>query len=116
MLKQSNTILATPKLNMRRLEEINAWLFVLPVLLGILIFQVFPVFFSFFASLTDWNLITPPVWVGLDNDAVGELRIMHADPSPANEGRVGDGGKISSPTVPIITLPFFELIPFSARL
>jgi hypothetical protein len=49
------------------------------------------------------------------NDAVGELRIMHADPSLnpspstgrdfflsslAGGGRAGDGGKISSPTVP----------------
>jgi multiple sugar transport system permease protein len=52
---------------MRRREERMAWLFITPVVLGILIFQVYPTLFSLYASLTSWNLITPPRWVGLDN-------------------------------------------------
>jgi multiple sugar transport system permease protein len=54
-----------------RYEERLAWLFVLPVVLGIGIFQVYPTLFSLYASLTRWNLLTPPHWVGLRN--YGEL-------------------------------------------
>ncbi|CAN5579240.1 sugar ABC transporter permease [soil metagenome] len=48
-------------------EERLAWLFVLPVALGIAIFQVYPTVFSLYASLTQWNLLTPPRWVGMRN-------------------------------------------------
>ena len=39
----------------------------LPVVLGIGIFQIYPTIFSLYASLTQWNLLTPPRWIGLDN-------------------------------------------------
>ena len=51
----------------QRHEERIAWLFITPVILGILIFQVYPTIFSLYASMTTWNLITPPRWVGLEN-------------------------------------------------
>ena len=50
-----------------RYEERLAWLFVLPVVLGIAIFQVYPTLFSLYVSLTRWNLLNPPRWVGLRN-------------------------------------------------
>jgi multiple sugar transport system permease protein len=51
----------------QRQEERLAWLFVLPVVLGIGIFQIYPTLFSLYASMTQWNLLTPPRWIGLDN-------------------------------------------------
>ena len=48
-------------------EEVNAWVFVLPVVIGLLVFQVFPVLFSLYVSLTDWNLLSSPLWIGLQN-------------------------------------------------
>ena len=51
----------------RRIEERIAYLFIAPVLLGILIFQVYPTVFSLYTSFTTWNLITPQRWVGLEN-------------------------------------------------
>lgn len=48
-------------------EEVNAWLFVSPIVFGLLIFQVFPVLFSLYVSFTDWNLLSSPTWVGLSN-------------------------------------------------
>src|SRR5262249_6359661 len=33
----------------------------------ILIFQIYPVLFSLYASLTQWNLITRPRWIGVSN-------------------------------------------------
>src|SRR5206468_9039068 len=53
--------------DMRRREEQLAWLFVTPVVLGILIFQVYPSLFSIYISLTQWNLLTPPRFVGPRN-------------------------------------------------
>ncbi|MCB0110648.1 MAG: sugar ABC transporter permease [Caldilineaceae bacterium] len=51
----------------QRQEERLAWLFVLPVVLGIGIFQIYPTAFSLYASMTQWNLLTPPRWIGLYN-------------------------------------------------
>lgn len=52
---------------LRRHEERMAWLFVSPVVLGILIFQIYPTIFSLVASFTTWNLISPMRWVGFEN-------------------------------------------------
>jgi len=52
---------------MRRREERTAWLFIAPVFLGILVFQVYPTIFSLYASLTSWDLISAPRWVGIRN-------------------------------------------------
>lgn len=52
---------------MRVRRNIEGWLFVLPVVIGILAFQFFPILVSMYASLTRWDGINPPVFVGLDN-------------------------------------------------
>ena len=62
MVQKSNSLKGR-----QRHEERVAWLFITPVILGILIFQVYPTIFSLYASMTTWNLITPPRWVGFDN-------------------------------------------------
>lgn len=49
------------------LEERAAYLFLLPWILGFAIFLFFPILASIFLSMTKWNLLTPPVWVGLEN-------------------------------------------------
>ncbi len=52
---------------MQRREARTGLLFVLPWLLGMLIFIAYPVLASFFLSFTDFALIKTPAWVGLDN-------------------------------------------------
>jgi multiple sugar transport system permease protein len=52
---------------MRKREELTAWLFITPIALGILIFQLYPTLFSFYISFTQWNLLSPPHWAGLAN-------------------------------------------------
>jgi multiple sugar transport system permease protein len=52
---------------MRRREARAGLLFVLPWLLGLLIFTAYPVLASLFFSLTDYSVVQTPVWVGLDN-------------------------------------------------
>lgn len=50
-----------------RREEREGYLFASPWLFGTLIFLVGPIVASVVISLTDWNLSTPPNFVGLDN-------------------------------------------------
>lgn len=41
--------------------------FLAPGLIGLLIFTVIPVLASFGLAFTDWNLLSPPTWIGIDN-------------------------------------------------
>ena len=43
------------------------FLFVLPFVLGVLLFKLFPFFTSFALSFTQYDIIDPPQWVGLQN-------------------------------------------------
>jgi multiple sugar transport system permease protein len=52
---------------MRRREARAGLLFVLPWLLSLLIFTTYPVLATFYLSLTDYNVVRPPTWVGLHN-------------------------------------------------
>lgn len=42
-------------------------LFLLPALLGTMIFIVIPVFFSFYLSFCSWDLLSPIKFAGLEN-------------------------------------------------
>ena len=46
-----------------------AILFLLPTLLSVLLFTVFPVVYSLIISFWEWNVVRPPQWVGLENYA-----------------------------------------------
>jgi multiple sugar transport system permease protein len=48
-------------------ERFAGWIFILPALLGTLIFIVIPVICSFGLSFTKWDLLNPIQFVGLDN-------------------------------------------------
>jgi multiple sugar transport system permease protein len=48
-------------------EERIAYLFLLPWLIGLVVFIIGPIIASLFISMTDWNLLNPPRWVGLEN-------------------------------------------------
>lgn len=48
-------------------EHFAGWVFILPALLGTLIFIVIPVICSFGLSFTKWDLLNPIRFVGLDN-------------------------------------------------
>jgi multiple sugar transport system permease protein len=50
-----------------RREAITGYLFVSPAVLGFLIWVAGPMLFSAWLSLTEWDLLTPPVFVGFSN-------------------------------------------------
>lgn len=52
---------------MARQEERAAYLFLLPWLIGVLVFLLGPIIASVVISLTDWNLVSEPQWIGLAN-------------------------------------------------
>ncbi|WP_020576934.1 carbohydrate ABC transporter permease [Actinopolymorpha alba] len=51
----------------RRRGGFTGWLYVGPVILGVIAFQFLPVFISLYASLTDWTGLTPPRFAGVSN-------------------------------------------------
>lgn len=48
------------------LQKIS-FLFIAPTLILFLVFKLVPVFASFFLSFTKYNVLQPPVWIGLEN-------------------------------------------------
>jgi multiple sugar transport system permease protein len=54
-------------LNYRRRESIAGYLFILPWVIGFFVFTFGPIVASFYYSLTEYQVVKPPEWVGLDN-------------------------------------------------
>lgn len=52
---------------MKRKEALWFYLLVLPWVFGFVALTLGPMIYSFFLSLTDWDLFTPPEFVGLNN-------------------------------------------------
>lgn len=64
-----------------RHENRAAYFFLLPWLLGFFLLTLGPMVASFYLSLTDFELFTPPVWLGLDNYHrlfTADRRYLHA--------------------------------------
>lgn len=53
--------------SLKRREAITFYLLISPWLLGFLFFTLGPMLISLYTSLTQWDLLTSPVWVGLEN-------------------------------------------------
>jgi multiple sugar transport system permease protein len=83
-------------------EERAAHLFLLPWLLGVSILLMIPILASIFISFTKWNLLNPPVWVGLEN-----YQDMLTDPDFYNS--MGITLKYISLSVPIYTVTALAL-------
>lgn len=53
--------------NIHRTENLFGWLFVAPLMTQLLVFLLIPLAASFVISFSQWNLISPPILVGLRN-------------------------------------------------
>lgn len=53
--------------NLRRKETLVFYLCISPWILGFIFFYIGPILTSFYYSLTRWDLLTPPEWVGMQN-------------------------------------------------
>lgn len=63
----SKRSMARPRPAYARREAMEGYLFILPWLLGLLIFVVGPICASFYLSFTGYEIVRPPAWVGLRN-------------------------------------------------
>ena len=54
-------------MTLKRREACLGWLFVSPALIGFSIFTFGSILYSFYLSLTDYDLVSTPKWVGFDN-------------------------------------------------
>lgn len=59
-----------------RREALEAYLSISPWLIGFLLFNLGPILASVYFSFTQWTIVRPPVWVGLDN----YVRMFTRDP------------------------------------
>lgn len=50
-----------------RHSKVTPYLFILPMLIGLLVFRLLPIGASFGISFTSWNVFSPPRWIGLEN-------------------------------------------------
>ncbi|ACZ43412.1 binding-protein-dependent transport systems inner membrane component [Thermobaculum terrenum ATCC BAA-798] len=55
------------RISLRLREAVEGYLFMAPAVLGFLLFTLFPMLASFALSFTDYDLLSPPRWVGLAN-------------------------------------------------
>lgn len=53
--------------SLKRKEHIVGYLFILPNMVGIIIFVLVPVIIGLVLSFTKWDLLSPPIWTGIGN-------------------------------------------------
>jgi multiple sugar transport system permease protein len=53
--------------SLSRQENLEGWLFVFPLMLGLVVFVVLPTFGSFLMSLYKWDIVSPAQWIGGGN-------------------------------------------------
>ena len=52
---------------MRLRENIEGWIFILPAVVGLLCFGLIPILFSIYGSLSRWDAVNAPEFIGLEN-------------------------------------------------
>ncbi|MEV1128310.1 sugar ABC transporter permease [Agromyces sp. NPDC049794] len=69
-----------PRIKERHPDNKAGFLFLLPWLIGILVFTIGPMLASLYLAFTDYNLLQPPRWAGLDNfeQMLGDARLWNS--------------------------------------
>jgi multiple sugar transport system permease protein len=65
--REKSTVVVSSERSARRRQNLTGWLFIAPVVFGVVAFQFFPILVSMGASLTAWNGISAPRFVGFSN-------------------------------------------------
>ena len=65
---------------MRYPDNKAGYLFLAPWIVGLVVFTVGPMIASLYLAFTDYNLLQPPVWTGLDNmvEMMGDARLWNS--------------------------------------
>jgi multiple sugar transport system permease protein len=67
MVQKSSTIESRRPVNRERREAMHAYVFMSPVIIGLLLFTLGPVLVSLGLSFTEYNLLSDPKWIGVEN-------------------------------------------------
>ena len=54
-------------MSLKKIKKYHGFFYILPWLIGLLLFKLYPVIYSFILSFTDSNTISPPQFIGLTN-------------------------------------------------
>ncbi len=52
---------------LKRREAVAGYVFILPWLISLLVFTLYPIITTLYLSFTNYTVVQPPVWVGLEN-------------------------------------------------
>ena len=63
----SNRTIARPAGYKTPWEKVRPYVYILPAMVFLAVFTVYPVIDIIVRSFQKWNLVAAPVWVGLDN-------------------------------------------------
>jgi multiple sugar transport system permease protein len=94
------------KSSLARREAILFWVCVAPWVIGFILFTVGPMLYSLYISFTQWNILTPPNWVGLQN----YIRIFTQDPDFYQSLKVTITYAIFSIPLSLITALFLAIL------
>ncbi len=92
------------RLTLRQKEAIAGYIFILPAVLGFILWTAGPMLYSLWLSFHSWNLIQPPKWIGL-----GNFRKMWDD-------RIFWASVRATLTYAAILVPLFQVLSFSMAL
>ncbi|MGH2533010.1 MAG: carbohydrate ABC transporter permease [Thermomicrobiales bacterium] len=67
MLNQMVQPRRAPRLSLKRREAVSGYLFILPAVLGFVLWFAGPMAYSAWISMTEWDMLSPPRGVGLGN-------------------------------------------------
>jgi multiple sugar transport system permease protein len=94
------------KSSLARREAILFWVCVAPWVIGFILFTLGPMLYSLYISFTQWNIVTPPKWVGLQN----YIRIFTQDPDFVQSLKVTSIYAIFSIPLSLITALFLAVL------
>jgi multiple sugar transport system permease protein len=94
----------TARSPLARREALHGYLFIAPAVLGFLLWIAGPMLFSAWLSLTEWDLLSPPVFVGLSN-----YQTMFQDPLFWKSLRV-------TAYFTLVSVPLFQALAFAVAL
>jgi multiple sugar transport system permease protein len=92
------------RLSLRQKEALAGYIFILPAVLGFILWTAGPMLYSLWLSFHSWNLVQSPEWIGL-----GNYREMWND-------RIFWASVRATLTYAAILVPLFQLLSFSMAL
>jgi multiple sugar transport system permease protein len=106
LTKQEVAAVPKKRRSLAQREAILFWVCVAPWVIGFILFTLGPMLYSLYISFTQWNILTSPEWVGLQN----YTRILTQDPDFVQSLKVTIIYAIFSIPISMITALFLAIL------